>query len=100
VAQRIAPSHHLADDASGSTAATCIDWHGVSGFHVGMGRAEPTSDAGYATAGTIQQPNTLISLLALRGVVHIRPVRPLFALQVRVMVIFSLDRGDQKATSE
>jgi hypothetical protein len=43
------------------------DWHGVSSFHVGTGHPEPTSDAGYTTARTIQQPIPLISFLPLRG---------------------------------
>src|ERR1700674_1800167 len=68
MATRVVPTSLDADNSAGSrTLAACTDWRtGVRRFHVGTGLLEPTSDAGYTTAGSPSLPQLSINLL-LRG---------------------------------
>src|SRR3990167_4567103 len=53
MANRVAPTPTDADNFYGSfTPAARSVWRSVRRFHVGTGHAEPTSDAGYTTAGS------------------------------------------------
>ena len=69
MANRVAPTALDADNSAGScTLAACNDWRSaVRRFHVGTGHHEPTSDAGYTTAGLPLLPQLSINLLPLRG---------------------------------
>ena len=69
MATRVVPTSLDADNSAGSfTLAACNDWRSeVRRFHVGTGHHEPTSDAGYTTAGSPYLPQLSISPLPLRG---------------------------------
>ena len=69
MATRVTPTALDADNLSGSrTLAACTDWRRtVRRFHVGTGLHEPTSDAGYTTAGSTHLPPLLINLLLCGG---------------------------------
>src|SRR5688572_21365808 len=77
MANRNFPARCVADNSSGSLPAVRNVWrHGVRRFHVGTGHSEPTSDAGYTTAGYFLLPSTPISfLLCLEGSPYMQ-VRP------------------------
>ena len=68
MANRVTSAPLDADNSSSSfTPAACNDWRtGVRRFHVGTGHTEPTSDAGYTTAGSPLLPKP-ISLFLLGG---------------------------------
>ena len=68
MATRVVPASLDADNPAGSlTLAACNDWRTeVRRFHFGTGLLEPTSDAGYTTAGSPSLPQLSINLL-LRG---------------------------------
>jgi len=61
MANRVVPTALDADNSAGScTLAACNDWRSaVRRFHVGTGHHEPTSDAGYTTAGSPLLPQLL-----------------------------------------
>src|SRR5450759_4917573 len=69
VAPRVVPTPLDADNPAGScTLAACTDWRsGVRRFHVGTGHHEPTSDAGYTTAGFTPTATTIDQPLSLQG---------------------------------
>ena len=69
MANQVVPTSSDADNLPGGfTLAGCNDWRdGVRSFHVGTGHHEPTSDAGYTTAGSPAMPDLSISLFLLGG---------------------------------
>src|ERR1700730_9475350 len=69
MATRVVPTSLDADNPAGSfMLAACSDWRsGVRRFHVGTGLHEPTSDAGYTTAGSPLLPQLSINLLPCGG---------------------------------
>ena len=69
MATRVAPTSLDADNSAGSrTRAVCTDWRSkVRRFHVGTGLHEPTSDAGYTTAGSPLLPQLSINLFLCVG---------------------------------
>src|SRR5487761_2079410 len=77
MANRVVPTSLDADNSAGSrTLAACTDWRSkVRRFHVGTGLHEPTSDAGYTTAGSPLLPQLSINLLPCGGSPY-RKVRP------------------------
>ncbi len=69
MANRVTPTALDADNPAGSfTLAACNDWRSaVRRFHVGTGHHEPTSDAGYTTAGSPYLPQLSINLFLCGG---------------------------------
>jgi len=71
MAHRVTPTPPDADNLSGThRAADPIDWRcGDADFHVGTGHQyEPTSDAGYTTAGSTRRAHhQAVSLWQSRG---------------------------------
>ena len=69
MANRVTPTALDADNPAGSfTLAACTDWRSrVRRFHVGTGHREPTSDAGYTTAGSPYLPQLSINLFLCGG---------------------------------
>ena len=69
MATRVVPTSLDADNFAGSfTLAARNDWRSeVRRFHVGTGHHEPTSDAGYTTAGEIRRAITIDHSPYLRG---------------------------------
>ena len=74
MANWVVPTSLDADNpASSSTLAACTDWRrAVRIFHVGTGQYQPTSDAGYTTAGSPFLPQLPINLFLCGG----SPYRP------------------------
>jgi hypothetical protein len=68
MANRVPPTPQDADNSSGSYAAACIDWRtGDADSMSARDFNDPTSDAGYTTAGALPVGPHSISLLPLRG---------------------------------
>jgi hypothetical protein len=68
MANRAHPTLIDADNSSGSLAAACNDWHiGDADSMSARDIIDPTSDAGYTTAGISQTAKLLISLLLFEG---------------------------------
>src|SRR5438105_10338348 len=82
MANRVVPTPLDADNSAGSfTLAACNDWRSdVRRFHVGTGQHEPTSDAGYTTAGSPFLPELTISLLLCGGSPYTRGYATLFEI--------------------
>src|ERR1700682_161004 len=83
MATRVVPTSLDADNPAGSfMLAACSDWRSaVRRFHVGTGLHEPTSDAGYTTAGSPLLPQLSINLLPCGRSPYTR-VRPHQALRI------------------
>src|SRR6185369_9241571 len=68
MANRVHPAPTDADNSSGSPAAACIDWRiGDADSMSARAAPEPTTDAGYTTAGASLKPKLSVNFLQLRG---------------------------------
>ena len=72
MANRVHPTLQYADNSSGltsaSSAAACSDWHFSEADSMSArDEYDPTTDAGYTTAGISHKAKLLISLLRLWG---------------------------------
>jgi hypothetical protein len=68
MANRVHPTSFDADNSSGSLPAACSDWrNGVADSMSARATTEPTTDAGYTTAGASPTAKTIDQPLAVEG---------------------------------
>ena len=68
MANRVPPTPHYADNSSGSLPAACNVWRcGDADSMSARDIDDPTSDAGYTTAGALPTGPQSVRLLLLRG---------------------------------